>query len=89
MVGHPLYEFAAPACTITRDDPALLVALLLSYGFTNAELDETLANRLLTYTLLHQYIDIDELLDVLGRDRINTLEGLRASLWCFDERRLT
>jgi len=83
MVGHPLYEFAAPACSITHDDPALLTELLLAYGFTGADLTEALTERLLAYTLLHRYIDIQELVAMLGTDRVDTLDRLRESLWSF------
>ena len=84
MVGHPLYEFAAPACSITRGNPVLLTQLLLSYGFVKDDLTEALAERLLAYTLLHRYIDIQELIGMLGTDRIDTLDRLREGLWSFD-----
>ena len=85
MIGHPLYEFAAPACCITHDDPALLTELLLGYGYVEDDLTGKLAERLLTFTLLHRYIDIGELVETLGADRVNTLDRLQESLWPFQD----
>ena len=83
LVGHPLYEFAAPVCSITRDDSELLTELFLGYGFTEADLTEVFAERLLAYTLLHRYIEIGELLKMLGPKRIDTLDRLKERLWSF------
>lgn len=87
MVGHPLYEFAAPACSITLGDRTLLTELFAGYGFDEAYLTESFADRLLAYMLLHRYIDIGELLEVFGADRIDTLYRLKERLWPFARHR--
>jgi hygromycin-B 7''-O-kinase len=83
MLGHPLYEFAAPGCCITRDAPELQRAMLLAYGYTEDRLDETLADQLMAYTLLHRYMDVPDLLDLFGSERPASFAELRGRLWSF------
>jgi hygromycin-B 7''-O-kinase len=83
MLGHPLYEFAAPGCCITRDSPELQRALLLSYGFAEGELTETLADQLMAYTLLHRYIRIPDLLEMFKPTVPVDLDDLQRMLWAF------
>ncbi len=61
MIGHHLYEFAAPAAFITRGNPALLKALFESYGTPSAEIDEGLSRRLAGYVVLHRFSNIPAL----------------------------
>ena len=80
MLGHPLYDFAAPACSLVRGAPALARALLRGYGYSEAELGPDLAERLTAYTLLHRYIHVTDLLR-LCPDPSRTLAELERGLW--------
>ncbi len=81
MLGHPLYEFGAPGCSIVRGAPALARALLLGYGYSDPELDLGLAERLTAYTLLHRYVTITDLLALFAPDPPRTLAELQRRLW--------
>lgn len=83
MVGHPLYEFAAPACSITRGVPDLTRALMLGYGFSESELVLELAEQLMAYTLLHRFITLPDLLALFESDVPSSLRGLQRRLWTF------
>ena len=83
MLGHPLYEFAAPGCSITRGEPELQQAMLRAYGFSEAELDERLARQLMAYTLIHRYITIADLLEMLPTAELLGFEGLWRAMWTF------
>jgi hygromycin-B 7''-O-kinase len=84
IVGHCLYEFAAPACSITRGVPELTRALMLGYGFAESELVRKLAERLMAYTLLHCYITLPVLLALFEGNMPSNLEELQQRLWPFD-----
>jgi hygromycin-B 7''-O-kinase len=83
MLGHPHYEFAAPGCCITRGSPQLQRAMLLAYGFAEDQLDDVLADRLLAYTLIHKFINVPELLKLLGLPGAAGLEDIKEGLWAF------
>lgn len=83
MVGHSHYEFAAPGCFLTRSSPRLQRAMLLAYGYSEAELNGELAMRLMAYTLLHRFINVPELLELFGDRRPTSLEELCRLLWMF------
>ena len=83
ILGHPLYEFAAPGCSITRGEPELQQAMLRAYGFSEAELDERLARQLMAYTLIHRYITIADLLEMLPTAVPTGFEGLWRAIWAF------
>jgi hygromycin-B 7''-O-kinase len=84
MLGHPLYEFAAPGCCLTRGLPELQRALLCAYGFEEGELTQTLSDRLMAYTLLHRYIRISDLLGMFGPAVPADLDELQRMLWLFE-----
>ena len=83
MLGHPNYEFAAPGCCITRGSPRLQRAMLLAYGYSEAELNGELAARLMAYTLIHKFINVPELLKLLGLPGAARLEDIQEGLWAF------
>jgi hygromycin-B 7''-O-kinase len=83
MLGHPRYEFAAPGCCITRGSPRLQRAMLLSYGYSEAELNAELAAQLMAYTLLHRFINVPELLGLFDDHRPTSFEELGRLLWAF------
>jgi hygromycin-B 7''-O-kinase len=85
MVGHPYYEFVAPGCCITYRSPRLRRAMLLGYGFSEAQLDERLSEQLMAYTLLHRFIDLPYLLTLFDARQIAGLCDLQSALWSFSE----
>jgi hypothetical protein len=85
MVGHPHYDFAAPACSITRGSVQLRRAMLLAYGYSDDQLNETLSTQLMAYTLIHQFITIPNLLEMFDSHRPESFDDLRNKLWSFHE----
>jgi hygromycin-B 7''-O-kinase len=83
MLGHPLYEFAAPGCCITRGSPELQRALLRGYGFEEGELTQALSDRLMAYTLLHRFVRIPDLLAMFEPTVPANLDELQRMLWSF------
>jgi hygromycin-B 7''-O-kinase len=81
MLGHPLYEFAAPGCCITRGSPHLQRAMLLAYGYSEDQLDATLARQLMAYVLIHRFVNISDILDLFGPQRPTDFDALRKALW--------
>ncbi|MFN2155769.1 MAG: phosphotransferase family protein [Anaerolineae bacterium] len=86
MLGHSLYEFAAPACSITRGMPELTRAMLLGYGFAEPELAPKLVDQLMAYTLLHRFITLPDLLALFQPDVPSSLGELQQRLWPFSTR---
>jgi hygromycin-B 7''-O-kinase len=82
MVGHPEYELVAPGLEIAGGTPALLRTLLLSAGYPENALDDTLCRRLMAYTLMYRYIDLPAVLAAVpqGRDAAN-LDKLARLIW--------
>jgi hygromycin-B 7''-O-kinase len=85
MLGHPLYEFAAPGCSIVQGSPSLLRAMLLGYGYGGSRLDADLSNQLMAYTMIHRYIDIADLVKLFD-PRPPDLATLKRRLWPLDDR---
>jgi hygromycin-B 7''-O-kinase len=83
MVGHPHYEFAAPGCCITHGSPRLQRAMMLGYGYSEDQLNGDLADRLMGYTLIHQYINVPELLEMLDLPQSVSLGYIKRALWSF------
>jgi len=83
MLGHPYYEFVAPGCSITRGEPGLQRAMLLAYGYSEDELSATFADQLMSYTLLHRYIRISDLVKPFGSRQPTSLEDIKRALWSF------
>jgi hygromycin-B 7''-O-kinase len=90
MLGHPLYEFVAPGCLIARGDARLLRTMLRAYGYADAQLNARLSLQLMAYTLVHRYVKILDLLDILGLQHLaraglnHPLAELARTLWSFD-----
>lgn len=76
MRGAPEYEFSAVGVFLTAGDTGLLRELLLGYGYHAAELEESLAHRLLAYTLLHRYSNLSTYLRLLPGPDEPTLPSL-------------
>ncbi len=85
MLGHPHYDFVAPGCSVTRGSPALLRAMLLAYGYTEDQLNATLTDQLMAYTLIHRFVTIPDLLELFDSERPGSFEELKRRLWSFSE----
>jgi hygromycin-B 7''-O-kinase len=83
MLGHPHYEFVAPGCCITRGSPGLQRAMMLAYGYMEDQLNVELADRLMAYTLIHRYINVPELLEMLDLPQSAGLDDIEGALWSF------
>jgi len=83
MLGHPHYEFVAPGCCITSSSPELQRAMLLAYGYSEDQLDATLAKQLMAYTLIHRFVNIPDLLRMFDSRQPKNLEELNKELWSF------
>ena len=83
MLGHRLYEFAAPGCCITRGSPRLQRAMLRAYGYAERELDGRLARQLMAYTLLHRFINLTDIAEMFGPQRPASFEELQDAMWSF------
>ncbi len=81
MLGHPYYEFAAPVCSITRGSKELRRAMLLAYGFSDDQLNETLSRQLMAYTLIHRFITISDLIEIFDSQKPRDFEELKKRLW--------
>ena len=83
MLGHPHYDFAAPGALITRNSPGLQRAMLLAYGYSSSQLNATLANQLMAYTLIHRFFKLRDLLDLFGAQPPAGFGDLKKALWSF------
>jgi hygromycin-B 7''-O-kinase len=82
FVGHPEYELVAPGLEIARGDARLLRALLLSAGYSESELNWALSRRLMAFTLLHRFVKLADILNIVPQARgITDLEHLTRILW--------
>lgn len=85
-IGFHEYDFASPGLFMMRGRPDLLRAFLQAYGYTSAELDERLTHRLMAFTLLHRYRDLNWILeDLVGDPAIKTLEELARAIYGLEE----
>lgn len=81
MMGAPEYEFASVGLFLSCGEPRLLRRVLLSYGYAEAALNETLEHRLLAYGLLHRYSNLPWFIErVPPPPHVRTLPEL-ASVW--------
>jgi hygromycin-B 7''-O-kinase len=82
FVGHPDYELVAPGLDIARGDGRLLRALLLGAGYAASDLNAAFRRRLMTFTLLHRYVKLQDLVTVVPQaGRTTSLEALAEALW--------
>lgn len=86
MLGHPHYDFVAPGALITRSSPSLQQAMLLAYGYSSNQLNATLADQLMAYTLIHRFFNIPELLEQFGARPPAGFDDLKKELWSFAQR---
>ena len=81
MLGHPLYDFTAPALEVTVGGPHRVRALFRAYGFAEPDLDRDLADRLTAWVLLHRFLNVKIIFDLLGLSPEADLARLRDALW--------
>lgn len=86
-IGFREYDLAVPGIFMMAGRPSLFRAFLLSYGYAPCQLDEGLRRRLMAYTLLHRYRDLNWLLSEYVRGaRLTTLEEVTANFFSTDDR---
>jgi hypothetical protein len=82
MIGPRDYEIVAPGIDMARGDSALLRELLLAAGYAEAELDDSLQRRLMSCTLIHEYLDLGEVAEsVPGAAGASSLDQLAGAVW--------
>lgn len=81
MIGAPTYDFVAPGIDVMAGDGESQRALLKGYGLA-ADADGMLRHRLMLWTLLHRFADVNQLLSLAGRPRTDDgTMGLMDRLW--------
>jgi hygromycin-B 7''-O-kinase len=84
LCGFHEYEFVAPGVLMVQGNRELQRAMLLAYGYREAELDQTLRARLMLLTVLYECSDLRKYALRLDADAINlTLDQLEAAIWTF------
>ena len=81
-LGFYEYDFASAGLFMMRGRPDLLRTFLQSYGVTSTNLNEHLTHRLMAYTLLHRYRDLNWIIeDLVANPSITTLEELARAIY--------
>jgi hygromycin-B 7''-O-kinase len=84
LCGFNEYEFVAPGVLMVQGDGELQTALLLAYGYTEAELDVELRARLMLLTVLYECSDLRKYALRLAPEAIHlTLDELERAIWTF------
>ena len=84
LCGFHEYEFVAPGLLMVQGDGELQRALLLAYGYTDAQLDLDLRARLMLLTVLYECSDLRKYALRLAPEAINlTLDLLERAIWKF------
>jgi hygromycin-B 7''-O-kinase len=82
--GFNEYEFVAPGVLMVQGDGELQKALLLAYGYTEAQLNLHLRARLMLLTVLYECSDLRKYALRLGPEAIYlTLDELERAIWTF------
>jgi len=82
QVGFQEYDFASAGLFMMRGQPELLRAFLLAYGYASKQLDESLTHRMMAYTLLHRYRNLNWIRDeLIMQPGIMTLEELAQAIY--------
>lgn len=85
IIGFREYDLAVPGVFMMAARPELYRTFLLAYGYSPSMVNDALRRRLMAYTLLLRYRDLNWLLAEFVRDpRVTTLEEL--SEWFFTPR---
>jgi Ser/Thr protein kinase RdoA (MazF antagonist) len=84
LCGFHEYEFVAPGVLMVQGDRELQRALLLAYGYSEAQLDLDLRARLMLLTVLYECSDLRKYALRLAPAAIYfTLDKLEAAIWTF------
>jgi hygromycin-B 7''-O-kinase len=82
--GFHEYEFVAPGVLMVQGDGELQRAMLLAYGYTEAQLDIDLRARLMLLTILYEWSDLRKYAERLAPEAVNlTLDELERAIWKF------
>lgn len=82
--GFHEYDFVAPGVLMVQGKRELQRALLLAYGYSEAELDMELRARLMLLTILYECSDLRKYALRLAPEAIHlTLDELEAAIWTF------
>ncbi len=84
LCGFHEYEFVAPGVLMLQGDCELQRALLLAYGYTEAQLDPELRARLMLLTILYECSDLRKYaLRLAPEALLLTLDQLEKAIWAF------
>ncbi|HKS29861.1 MAG TPA: phosphotransferase [Pyrinomonadaceae bacterium] len=82
--GFHEYDFVAPGVLMVQGSRELQRAMLLSYGYTESQLDQSLRARLMLLTILYECSDLRKYALRLKPEALSfTLEELEAAIWRF------
>jgi hygromycin-B 7''-O-kinase len=84
LCGFHEYEFVAPGVLMAQGSRELQRAMLLAYGYMEAQLDLTLRARLMLLTVLYECSDLRKYALRLAPEAVHfTLDELEAAIWTF------
>lgn len=84
LCGFHEYEFVAPGVLMVQGSRELQRAMLLAYGYREAQLDETLRARLMLLTVLYECSDLRKYALRLAPEAVHlTLDQLESAIWTF------
>lgn len=84
LMGFHEYDFVAPGVLMVQGSRELQRAMLLSYGYTESQLDASLRARLMLLTILYECSDLRKYALRLAPEALSfTLEELEAAIWRF------
>jgi hygromycin-B 7''-O-kinase len=84
LCGFHEYEFVAPGVLMVQGNRELQRALLLAYGYTEAQLDLNLRARLMLLTILYECSDLRKYALRLRPEALQlTLDELETAIWTF------
>jgi len=84
LCGFHEYEFVAPGVLMAQGSRELQRAMLLAYGYSEAQLDLNLRARLMLLTVLYECSDLRKYALRLAPEAVHlTLDELEAAIWAF------
>ena len=84
LCGFHEYEFVAPGVLMVQGSRELQRAMLLAYGYQEAQLDLELRARLMLLTVLYECSDLRKYALRLGPEAVQlSLSQLEAAIWTF------
>jgi hygromycin-B 7''-O-kinase len=84
LCGFHEYEFVAPGVLMVQGNRELQRALLMAYGYTEAQLDSNLRARLMLLTVLYECSDLRKYALRLAPDALHlTLDEMETAIWRF------